>query len=450
MRNSFKPTVRPKNGSSWREYQAELQKNSNSRGFLRRIAPRAAGVSLLALIAIFGVQLLPRSGGATSPPLTPQAALSAMSADHLTSKQDLRQLLDEQDFNNLTQTAIEVSAGQQVLQAQTSLDVDLQSYLLNKLDRKNSRYIGIVVMEADTGRILVMAGFDKNDPSGNPCLLSDFPAASIFKIVTAASAVDQFGYTADSSMHFNGYQHTLYKRQLTDSINRHTNTVSFKEAFAQSVNPVFGKIGKLHLGKPLLEKSADAFGFNGPLDFELDLPPSHFEASDKPYHWAELGSGFNRQTTISPLHGAVMASAVLNGGRMVAPSIVDRIVDGKGEELYRLQPAWEQQAMSAKASTVLSQMMEATIKSGTGRKSFRGYQRDKVLSRLQIGGKTGSIGSRDHEARYDWFVGFAKERQGQGQVALAVMVAHEQFIGTRASQYARMAMTQYFRNPSHD
>ncbi len=448
MRNSSKSALRRQNGSSWRDYQSGLQKRSNARRFLRRLVLRGGAVALLALVVIFAVQALPGSGGASFPPATSQASLPAGFEDGLTSKQEVRQLLDQQDFNNLTKTAIELPAGQQVLQVETSLDVDLQNYLLDKMDRENSRYIGIVVMEADTGRILAMAGFDKTDPSANPCLRSEFPAASIFKIVTAASAVDQFGYTADSSMHFNGYKHTLYKRQLTDAINRHTNTVSFEEAFAQSVNPVFGKIGELRLGKPLLEKSADAFCFNESLDFELPVPPSHFQASDQPYHWAELASGFNRETTISPLHGAVMVSAVLNAGQMVAPSIVDRIVDGKGEELYRSQPAWEQQAMSAKASSELRRMMEATIESGTGRKSFRGYQQDKVLSRLQIGGKTGSIGSRDHEARYDWFVGFAKERQGQGQVAVAVMVAHEKYIGTRATEYARMAMTQYFRNSS--
>jgi cell division protein FtsI/penicillin-binding protein 2 len=293
-----------------------------------------------------------------------------------------------------------------------------------------------------------MAGFDKFDPSANPCLGSHFPAASIFKIVTAASAVDQCGYTADSPVHFNGYKHTLYKRQLTDAINRYTTTVSFRDAFAESVNPVFGKIGELRLRKPLLEKWADAFGFNEPLDFDLSLPPSQFHVNDEPYHWAEVASGFNRDTTISPLHGAVMASAVLNGGAMVAPSIVDRIVDERGEVLYRWQAGREQQAMSAKAATALSQMMETTVTSGTGRKAFRKYRQDKILSRLQIGGKTGSIDSRSHDVRYDWFVGFARERQGDGAVVVAVMVGHEKYIGIRATQYARMAMTYYFGNPS--
>jgi cell division protein FtsI/penicillin-binding protein 2 len=166
--------------------------------------------------------------------------------------------------------------------------------------------------------------------------------------------------------------------------------------------------------------------------------------NDDPYDWAEIASGFNRDTTISPLHGAVMASAILNDGRMVAPSLVDCISDDKGKVLYLAQPSWEQQAMSAKASSELDQMMQTTIKSGTARKSFQGYQDDKILSQLQIGGKTGSMDNNTHEVRYDWFVGFANEIHGQGKVVVAVMVAHEKFIGIRAGQYARMAITHYF------
>jgi len=91
-------------------------------------------------------------------------------------------------------------------------------------------------------------------------------------------------------------------------------------------------------------------------------------------------------------------------------------------------------------------MMEETIDSGTGHKAFRRYRQDKVLSRLQIGGKTGSIDNATHEVRYDWFVGFARERQGARELVVAIMVGHEKYIGTRATEYARMAMTRYFGN----
>jgi cell division protein FtsI/penicillin-binding protein 2 len=437
---------RPRN--SWRGYQADLQRVGIVRRIWRRLPLRAVAGTLLGLAATVGIVGFFPSAGDLPRAMADRLTAPAPLATEPVGKEAVRQMLDEEAFNNLTEKNFALPVEDRVLQVETTLDADLQNYLLEKIDRTNSRHVGIVVMEASTGRLLAMAGFEKTAPAANPCLRSDFPAASIFKMVTAASAVDQFGYTAESPMHFNGYKHTLYKRQLTDAINRYTTTVSFRDAFAESVNPVFGKIGELRLRKPLLEKSADAFGFNEPLDFELPLPPSHFQVSDEPYNWAEAASGFNQETTISPLHGAVMASAVLNGGRMVAPSIVERIVDDRGKVLYRWQTGREQQAMSARAATELSQMMETTITSGTGRKAFRRYRQDKVLSRLQIGGKTGSIDNASHDVRYDWFVGFARERQGHGAVVVAVMVGHEKYIGIRATQYARMAMTYYFGKPA--
>ena len=69
-----------------------------------------------------------------------------------------------------------------------------------------------------------------------------------------------------------------------------------------------------------------------------------------------------------------------------------------------------------------------------------------MLSRLKLGGKTGSIYNRAHDARFDWFVGFATEKKGPEKMVVAVMVAHEDYIGTRAGQYARMTIEHYFKD----
>ncbi len=91
--------------------------------------------------------------------------------------------------------------------------------------------------------------------------------------------------------------------------------------------------------------------------------------------------------------------------------------------------------------------MKATIYRGTARKEFRGYRRDKILSKLNLGGKTGSIGSRSvNNVRYDWFVGFAEEKKGDRKIVLSIVVAHEKFIGKRAGYYAKIAIRKYFKN----
>ena len=90
--------------------------------------------------------------------------------------------------------------------------------------------------------------------------------------------------------------------------------------------------------------------------------------------------------------------------------------------------------------------MKATARSGTMRRAVRRYRRDKIISRLEIGGKTGTINNKSDDVKYDWFVGYAQDKRGDGKLILSVMVAHQKYIGTRATQYAIMAFKQYFKS----
>ncbi len=383
------------------------------------------------------------TGAAVAESVPPQKRVTA---SDLIEKADVHILLGKISLINLEAHPLKVNFDGRAYQVSTSLDLGLQQYLLKRMDRVNSRYVGIVAMDPDTGRLLAMAGFNKINPDRDPCLTADYPAASLFKIVTAAAAVEENGYTAGSRFNFNGYKHTLYKRQLTDKTNRYTSSISLQDSFAQSVNPVFGKIGALYLERQALEAYGDAFAFNRTVDFELPWPTSRLAVNDESYHRAEIASGFNRQTTLSPLHGAVIVSAVVNGGIPVEPTLVDRIVDSGGKPVYRTEPRFLPAAMTPETANVLDQLMTATVVSGTARKTFRGHSRSKVLSRLHLGGKTGSIFNRDHDARFDWFVGFATEKKGSEKMVVSVMVAHEEYIGIRAGEYARMAIEHYFKD----
>jgi cell division protein FtsI/penicillin-binding protein 2 len=445
MAFSKKSPSRRNRHRSWRDYQASLPKKSARKPrSQRRSGLSLFSVGLCALVVLGG--LFGFIHNSEAPPDSVAASTAEMAPAQALTRDQVRQLLDERMFSNLQKKDLALPIDGGTLHVETTLDPDLQNYLLGTIDRVNSRYVGIVVMEALSGRVLALAGYDRNDEASNPCLRSQYPAASVFKIVTAAAAIDQCGYTADSPVCFNGAKHTLYKRQLTDKVTRYTTTIPLREAFADSVNPVFGKLGELRLGKPLLEQAAASFGFNQPLDFDLSLPPSRFQISDLPYNWAEVASGFNRKTTLSPLHGAAMAAAVINGGQMVSQTIVERIADDQGQVLYRRPPTPEaHRIMSARAAAALERMMEDTVTSGTASKFFRGHRKDKILAPLRIGGKTGSIGGPAREVRYEWFVGFARESQGEKQLVVAVMVGHEEFLGIRASDYARRAMTYYFK-----
>ena len=140
----------------------------------------------------------------------------------------------------------------------------------------------------------------------------------------------------------------------------------------------------------------------------------------------------------------LIAAAVVNNGELVEPTVIDKISDATGETLYLGASRSIKQAIEPSTSAVLNDMMQATVRSGTARKTFRGFRKDRILSQLNIGGKTGSIFNRKHDLRFDWFVGFAEEIQGEKKLAVSIVVAHEEYIGIRAGQYARMVIRKHF------
>ena len=445
--------------TGWRAYQEYLRRNQKQvdKIRLRRLCQRLILGGMVALMVVLvGKVFFTDKEKAPAPavriaepaPAAPPAVPLSKTGQpkKLIQKSDVRIFLGNTRLTNVVEQPVEISFDHRPYRVYTSLDLDLQQYLLKKMDRVNSRYIGIVTMQPYTGRLLTMAGFNKIDPDQDACLRADYPAASLFKIITAAAAIQEKGYTARTRLKFNGYKHTLYKRQLTDRTNRYTNAISFKDSFAQSVNPVFGKIGALYLDQQALATFGDAFFFNRDVGFELPWPTSHLEVGPDSYRRAEIASGFNNQTTISPLHGAVIVSAIVNNGKPAEPTLVDRIDDPSGRMVYQSSPRFLPPAVSPETAEVLDQLMIATVKKGTARKPFRGYSRDKVLSRLNVGGKTGSINNRTNDVRFDWFVGYATEKKGSEKIVVSVVVAHEKFIGIRASQYGRMIIKRHFKD----
>jgi cell division protein FtsI/penicillin-binding protein 2 len=436
--------ILPSHRPIWKDRQSYFKK-AEIRNKIYRSGIKFAFFISLCFVATYGLFNWLSSGGVQEPERADSSLGKGLhSNDHQTDPAYIRRLVKNQVLINLPEDRIHFTKDGETITIQTSINIPLQNYLLKKMDRRNSRHIGVVVLEPSSGKVVTMAGFDKQDPLHNTCLDNRFPAASIFKIVTAAAAVEQCGLNSNSTLRFNGNQHTLYKTQLKDRSNKFTNTISFRDSFAKSVNPVFGKIGTLKLGKESLQKYAEAFGFNMEIDFEKPLLPSRLTISDDPYNWAEIASGFNRNTTLSPLHGALLAAIVLQEGKRIDPSIIEKITIDAGRTIYQDRSNRGEQVISPATSRVIYDLMEATIRYGTSSKAFRGYQKDPVLSKLNIGGKTGSIYNDSHEIRYDWFVGFADVKNGKRQLAVAVVVGHEKYIGVRASQYARMAMEKYF------
>ncbi len=367
------------------------------------------------------------------------------------SKKQLNSIINKIDFTKTDKNIFFVNTPQESYKVTTSIDINLQEFLLSKMDilktltRGKPQRIAIVVMEADTGKIIAMTGFDLADSNSNPCLDSDYPAASIFKIITASAAVQSLNYNPETQLYFNGNKYTLYKRQLKDVKNKYTYKISFSRAFAESVNPVFGKIGKNYLGREKLDSFASAFGFNKNVDFELPFISGNFKTDDTKYHLAELGCGFNNNTTISPIFGAMLTSTIVNSGNMMLPGIVEHVTDSNGTIIYKNSKIKYISAIESATADTMVKLMQQTISKGTAKKTFRGTSRDKVLSKLIIGGKTGSLYDKKHIVKYDWFTGFGKDKKTEKTIALSIVVGHRKYIGTRAPAYAKMILKQHFK-----
>lgn len=425
--------------AGWRQYQSSLKRRSEKQQTIRRLPKYVFYLAVLVLMIQGGFALLEFMLGH---PGNDSVSIAGPDVDRLERK-TVASLFSSTQFHNRTEKDFRVRLGVGDYHLYTTLAPDLQSRLIGALDKKYAQTIAIVGIEPGTGQVLAMVSHDRTGKESEACLRADWPAASVFKIVTAAAALESADMSCQTRLSFNGGKYTLYKSQLTDRRNKYTNYIDFEDAFARSINPVFGKIGKNRLGKSGLESYAAAFGFNRAIDFDLPVEKSVVIISDKPYNWAEIACGFNKSTQISPLHGAMMAAAIVNGGAIMAPSLIETIgMDGR--TVFRRQNRQLSQAFAPKTAEMMKDLMNATVTEGTARKTFTNMENDAVLSRLTIGGKTGSINNNPEHIKYDWFVGFAEDPMTSKKIAGAVLVAHKEYIGTRAAKYFRIMLSQFF------
>jgi penicillin-binding protein A len=447
-----------KKENSWREHQAEFILRERKKRFFQSAA-RKISVFCLVLFAAMGAwQYFSINRHIQSlyqhPPATTSHQISRPAIEPVTlSRAQIREMIQTKALLNAPENIFFVDTPQESFHITTTLDPDLMTHLTSILDhlttltRGKPRQIAMVVMDANLGHILAMAGFDLENPDTNPCTAAIYPAASIFKIVTAAAAVDALGYTPQTPLYFNGNKYTLYKRQLKEVKNKYTIQVSLASAFADSINPVFGKLGQTYLGKETLSTYADAFGFNQAFDADLVFEPGRFSINEDSFHLAELGCGFNRDTLISPVFGAMMLTPLFNQGRILLPAVVRHVTNDRGETVYTHTKQYLASAIGPESASAIVRLMEKTVSQGTAKKSFGMISRDKTLANLVIGGKTGSLSNREHTIKYDWFTGFGKEKTGDRAIVVSIVVGHGKYIGTRATSHARSILQHYFAAP---
>jgi len=329
-----------------------------------------------------------------------------------------------------------------------TLDPVLQKESDSLLKRYKPDYGAVLMLDAQTGRVLAMSSFQKADPRApNLNLRATFPAASIFKVITAATAVDHAGIDPSHRIAFNGGNYTLYKRNvLSETINRWTRFISLKDAFARSINTAFGRLTLESLEPKVLSEYAQKFMFNAPLltDFPVEQSTAQIP-KEKGFELTQVASGYNRFNTLSPVHGAMIASAIVNDGKMVQPYLVEELKDSNDKTIFKAQPLFESPAISPQSAEKVREMMEQTVLSGTSRKSFRRITREKRFKEIEMGGKTGHFSGLNPKGRTDWFVGYASDGENN-KVAIATITVNIQKWTVKSSALAEMMFRKHFKS----
>ena len=347
------------------------------------------------------------------------------------------------DINKISSRFSLETSGETLL-VESSLDRDLQEYISDLLQTSGTLKAAVVVLRPDDGRILAMVSYDQGGDVGDLCLQADFPAASLFKIVVAAAAVESAGFTPEKNVYFNGGKHTLYKKQLRRNIGKYTNKTTFKKAFGLSINPVFGKLGIYWLGQRGLSESAEKFLFNHAIPFDFPVETSVVNVPEDDYGLAEISSGFNRQTMVSPLHAALISSIIVNNGILMKPWIIKSISGENGNILYETKPEEVVSPISSETADALRVLMRDTISSGTCRTSFSRVKRKKVFKDVELGAKTGTINDETGQYKYDWLTAYAIPPGKNGKsICIAILGVHGKKLGRRANRLGRDIINHY-------
>jgi cell division protein FtsI/penicillin-binding protein 2 len=327
----------------------------------------------------------------------------------------------------------------------TTIDDKLQSYIDRMLDRSKTIQAAVVVLNPHDGRVLAMSSHDNSGDDANLCLKAEYPAASLFKIVSAAAALESAGYTPEKKLYFNGSRHTLYKNQLKERRGRYTTETKLRKAFASSNNSVFGKLGIHVLGRQVMADYAGKFYFNRPIPFDIPVEVSSTEVPEDEYGLAEIASGFNKVTKVSPMHAALLACAIVNKGQMVAPRVVDTVSDDSQAVLYRSRYRTLGASISRNTADNLKLMMEDTVTYGTGRKAFRKLRRQKLFKNFDLGAKTGTINDAKDRFKFDWVTAFAMAPNRADGICVGVLAVHGEKLGTRATEMVRAIIDYNFK-----
>jgi membrane carboxypeptidase/penicillin-binding protein len=265
---------------SWRAYQDKLKREAAFARYKKKLVLAGSFASGLLLIVLGGIWLSSQEYTTDTIIVAPKSEQKAPEPVGITHDK-VTAMLSPVNGNGIKwaeEVILEHEGVRYTLR--TTINAKLQSYIDRMLHRSKTIQAAVVVLNPHDGRVLAMSSHEKNGDGANLCLKAEYPAASLFKIVSAAAAIEAAGYSPEKRLYYNGRRHTLYKNQLKERRGRFTNETKLRKAFAASNNSVFGKLGMHVLGQEVMDDYASKFYFNRAIPFDIPVEISVTEVPE--------------------------------------------------------------------------------------------------------------------------------------------------------------------------
>lgn len=322
-----------------------------------------------------------------------------------------------------------------------TVDANIQHYLENYLSAAVKEYsvsargVGIV-MEVDTGRILAIStkpDYDPNEPRviqdealraqvdsltgeeraqaltlaqqtqwRNKAVSDLYEPGSVFKLITAAAALDAGVVTTGDSF-FCGESYGVSGVHFHCANRNQHGPQNLAQALQNSCNQSFIQIGQ-RLGKDAFCDYFAAFGLREATGIDLPAEPakSEFYTADRMGPVELASCAFGQSSKITPIQVITAVSAIVNGGKLMQPYVVEQVVSPQGDVVQQTEPTVKRQVISEEASATMRQLMQSVVQEGGGKNAY--------VAGYAVGGKSGTsqkLDSEDEKARVASFIGVA-------------------------------------------
>ena len=251
---------------------------------------------------------------------------------------------------------------------------------------------------------------DPDKPALNRAIAQTLPPGSVFKIVTAAAALESGRYEPDSLIP--GPAAYDLPQSTVDLPNQSgepcgsgpDELTTLTNALRVSCNTAFAYLGN-DLGDDALREQAERFGYNSePLaDEDLNAATSVFPAElDAPQTALAAIGQFDVRAT--PLQIAMVSAGIANDGALMNPYLIEELRDpDRVKVLERTEPEELSRAVSSETAQELTAMMVEVVENGTGQSA--------QMDGIEVAGKTGTAQTTPERPPYAWFTCFAPARR---------------------------------------